>query len=294
MAGIQSNSRDWSIQETTLVRGSTRRSATAAPVFPDFFLTSESVVAREFVAEPTAAARRSMAPTGPLDFTYQLAEGEFAILAVRHPSGALTFHLPVESLRRGAGQPAEFRFSVLVNSVDVETGRRGIVSKAIKAVLIKVGKAATDTLVSLALPVLASAFEKAAWNHHGLQEGWFSVSRESLGARKLVAGTPSSTERTLLFLHGTFSDAVSAYSALAKSDFFDRVASLYCDRIFAFNHFTVSRTPEENAKMLLSALPDKTFTFDVITHSRGGLVLRNLVERTAALGALRSRAERVA
>src|SRR5205823_1713162 len=31
-------------------------------------------------------------------------------------------------------------------------------------------------------------------------------------------------------------------------------------------------------------LPDGVFEFDVITHSRGGLVLRNLVEKSAALG----------
>ncbi len=289
MAIIQSNSRDWTIQETTSARGAARRSAAAEPAFPDSFLTNESEVAQQFVATPTATARRSLAPTGPLDFTYPLAEGESAILAIRHPSGALTFHLPVESTRRGAGQPDEVHFVVSVNSVDVETGRRGIVSKAIKAVLIKVGKVATDKLVSLALPVLASAFEKAAWSHHGLQEGWFQVSRESLAARKLAPSVPTSTDRTLLFIHGTFSDAVSAYGALAKSDFFERVASIYGDRIFAFNHFTVSRTPEQNAEMLLSALPDKTFTFDVITHSRGGLVLRNLVERTAALGAVSRR-----
>ena len=289
MAGIQSNSRDWSIQAASEVRGGGRRSAATPTVFPEIFLTPESAVATEFVATPTAAARRSMTPTGPLDFSYQLAEDESAILAIRHPSGALTFHLPTESTRRGAGQPGEVRFSVSVNSVDVETGRRGIVSKAVKAVLIKVGKVATDKIVSLALPVLASAFEKAAWNHRDLQEGWVKVTRESLGAGKLATATPSSTDRTLLFLHGTFSDAASAYGALAKTDFFDRISSLYGDRIFAFNHFTVSRTPEENAKMLLSALPDKTFSFDVITHSRGGLVLRNLVERTAVLGGVSRR-----
>jgi tetratricopeptide (TPR) repeat protein len=36
--------------------------------------------------------------------------------------------------------------------------------------------------------------------------------------------------------------------------------------------------------MMLESLPDQTTTFDVVTHSRGGLVLRNLVERSADLG----------
>ncbi|HZD33404.1 MAG TPA: CHAT domain-containing protein, partial [Candidatus Angelobacter sp.] len=289
MADIQSNSRDWLIQKSAASRTAGRRSATAEPTFPEAFLTSESVVAEEFQASPTATARRSLSPTGPLDFTYQLPEGESAVLAIRHPSGALTFHLPVESTRRGAGQPGEVRFTVVVNSVNVETGRRGIVSQAVKAVLITVGKVAADKAVSLALPVLAKLAEEAAWKKHGLQEGWVKVSKESLAAGKLAPAAPNSTERTLLLIHGTFSHAASAYGSLAKSDFFERIAPIYGDRIFAFDHFTVSRTPEDNAKMLLQALPDQSFAFDVITHSRGGLVLRNLVERTAALGPISKR-----
>ena len=74
----------------------------------------------------------------------------------------------------------------------------------------------------------------------------------------------------------TYLDTAAAYGSLASSNFFDRATALYGDRIFAFNHFSLSRTPEENARMLLEGLPDKTFQFDVITHSRGGLVLRNL------------------
>jgi hypothetical protein len=46
----------------------------------------------------------------------------------------------------------------------------------------------------------------------------------------------------------------------------------------------VSQTPEQNATDLLAGLP-KQAKFDVITHSRGGLALRYLVERQAALGA---------
>ena len=37
--------------------------------------------------------------------------------------------------------------------------------------------------------------------------------------------------------------------------------------------------------MLLEGLPEQSTTFDVITHSRGGLVLRNLVERAGEFGA---------
>ena len=289
MAGIQFNSRDWSIQKTEPGRVGGRRSASQASTLPVEFLTAESEVAEEFVASPSTTVRRGVEPPGALDFQYSVADGESAILAIRHPSGALTFHLPVESTRRGAGKPSELRFSVTVSSVDVETGRRGIVSKAVKAVLIKVAKAAVDKAVSFVLLKLAAVFEKAAWEKHHLAEGWFKVTKDRLSTGNLAIGTPSSTDRSLLLIHGTFSNAASAYKSLADSSFFDRVSSLYGDRIFAFNHFTVSRTPEENARMLLDGLPNKIFNFDVITHSRGGLVLRNLVERTAALGAISKR-----
>jgi hypothetical protein len=226
---------------------------------------------------------------GALDFSYEVAEDEAALLAIRHPSGALTFHLPVESTRRGAGKPGQLRFAVTVRSTDAETGRRGLVSHAIKAVLIKVGKVVVDKAVGFVLPKLVAAFEKLAWKKRGLEEGWLKVTRDTLAAGKLASGTLASPDRTLLLTHGTFSHAASAYGPLASSNFFDRVAQLYGDRIFAFDHFTLSRTPEENARMLLGDLPDKTFTFDVITHSRGGLVLRNLVERASAFGPLARR-----
>ncbi len=289
MAGLQLHARDWSIQRTTVSRGGARRSPTSVSSFPAEFLTAESVVAEEFIAQPSAGGRRGAAPMGALDFSYDLADGETAVLAIRHPSGALTFHMPVESTRRGAGKTGTVRFSVNIRSTDVETGRRGVISQAVKAVLIKVGKVVVDKAVSFVLPKLAAAFESSAWSKKGLEEGWLKVTRDSLAQGTLASGTPSSTNRSLLFIHGTFSNAASAYGSLASSDFFDRVAPLYGDRMFAFNHFTISRTPEENARMLLEGLLDQTFNFDVITHSRGGLVLRNLVEHASAFGPLARR-----
>jgi CHAT domain-containing protein len=289
MARIQVNSRDWSIQRTPVSRAGGRRSASAASSFPAEFLTSESAVAEEFTAEPTAVARRGGAAPSALDFSYDIADGEAAVLAIRHPSGALTFHLPVESTRRGPGKPGKVRFAVTVHSTDPETGRRSILSKAVKAIVIKVGKVVVDKAVSFVLPKLAAAFEKRVWSKRGLEEGWLKVTRETLTKGPLVSEIPSSTDRALLFIHGTFSNAASAYGALGSTNFFDRVAQLYGDRIFAFNHFTISRTPEENARMLLDGLPEKVFTFDVVTHSRGGLVLRNLVERATAFGPLAGR-----
>ncbi len=286
---IQLNSPDWSIGETAPSRGSRLAAAATAPGFPAEFLTEESEVAEEFIARPKTAARARSESSGALDFSYDLAADEAAILSIRHPSGALTFHLPVQSTSRGLRQPNQVRFIVTVRSTDEAAGTRGITSKAIKAILIKVGKTVVGKALSFALPKLAAAFEKDSWNKHGLKEGWLKVTKETLGKKELAPGKPVSTERSLLFIHGTFSNAASAYGPLAASNFFDHVKPVYGDRIFAFDHFTVSRTPEENARMLLEGLPDQTTTFDVITHSRGGLVLRNLVERAQVFGPLARR-----
>ena len=286
---IQLNSPAWSIQRKPASRRSRSAAAVTPPDFPAEFLTEESEVADEFVAQPKPATRGQPEAPAALDVSYDVSPGETAVLSIRHPSGALTFHLPVQSTSRGGRQPTQVRFVVTVRSADVTTGTRGLATKAIKVIVIKVAKSAADTAVSLVLPRLVAAFEKSAWSRQGLQEGWVKVTKDTLAGGTLVPGKPSSSARSLLLLHGTFSNAAAAYGSLAASNFFDRVKELYGDRLFAFDHFSLSRTPEENARMLLEGLPDESTTFDVITHSRGGLVLRNLVERAAVFGPLARR-----
>ena len=206
------------------------------------------------------------------------------MLVVRRPSGALTFHTPDETVRRTRGGAGSVHFTVPPPAPPPTGASRGILTQAIKAIVIKVKDAVIDTAVGAAMPLVARAFETHTWKQKGLAEGWLKVTQAALKAKNLPLGKPSSTERSLLFVHGTFSNAASAFVSLADSDFFTQVAPIYGERIFAFDHFTLSRTPDENARMLLEALPNKQFTFDVITHSRGGLVLRNLVERSKSLG----------
>ena len=292
MSDLHVESPDWTVERSPSprpVRGVARGRAGARAGFPAEFLATESTLAEELTAAPRPATRGRAGAPGPLTISYDVGAGEAAVLAVRHPSGALTFHRSEQPTRRARGGPARVRFVVDVSSVARPSATRGLVDRAIKAFIIKVAKAAGDELVSLVLPKLVAQVEAKAWKLQGLREGWLSVAQKTLAAGKLAPGRPSGAGRCLLFIHGTFSNAAAAYGPLAQSKFFERVRKSYGDRIYAFDHFTLSRTPEENARMLLEGLPDKEFTFDVITHSRGGLVLRNLVERSTAFG---SRARR--
>ena len=90
-------------------------------------------------------------------------------------------------------------------------GARGVVTHAVKVVVIKVGKAAADKVVSLLLPKLAAAFEKSTWSQARpegrLAEGY----QETLAAGRLAPAKAVVDRRSLLLIHGTFSNAASAY-----------------------------------------------------------------------------------
>ena len=274
----------WEIQRPS--RGSVSPAAALLPGLPEEFLTSASTVDEEVVLQPQTT-RGGVAPSASITMTTDLAPGEGAVLVIRRPSGALTFHVPDETVRTTRGGKGTVRFTVA--TPPPAPASRGIFTQAIKAIVVKVKDAVIDAAVGAALPVVARGVETLLWKQKGLQEGWLKVTQGALKAKALPLGKPSSTERSLLFIHGTFSNAAAAFASLADTDFFTQVEPIYGDRIFAFDHFTLSRTPEENARMLLEGLPAKPFTFDVITHSRGGLVLRNLVERAKALGSTSSR-----
>lgn len=246
-------------------------------------------------AELRPAARRGAAAelpsvtAGPVIVETDTAPDELQVLMARHDSGAITFHLPVpvRSARRGAAGRT-VRFSVPVSAADVSAesagGRRGIITGVVRTFLFRV----TGVVADRAMPALGRAWEKAAWQ--GRAEGWKRVTPAALASADLPvladfnALSSDPARPGLLLLHGTFSHAAAAFRDLATvrgSDgrtLFEALKDIYEDRIFAFDHFTVSRSLAENVRMMLAGLPDRRCVFDVITHSRGGLVLRHLVE----------------
>ncbi len=102
-------------------------------------------------------------------------------------------------------------------------------------------------------------------------------------------------DRALLIIHGTFSKCEPTLADFAKSlsgeaagaeNLFNWMLRRY-RAVLGFDHWTLSKSPEENAKLLLEQLP-KTWhqghdahaplEIDIICHSRGGLVARALME----------------
>ena len=87
----------------------------------------------------------------------------------------------------------------------------------------------------------------------------------------------ASDGRTLLFVHGTFSNTDNLLAGISNSGqgekFFDWAADRY-DQILTYDHPTLAVSPMINAHALSRHLAASGAEFDVVTHSRGGLVTR--------------------
>jgi hypothetical protein len=90
--------------------------------------------------------------------------------------------------------------------------------------------------------------------------------------------------RALLFVHGTFSRANTGFGRLPRAVMAE-LYQRYGGRVFAFDHPTLSSSPTDNARWLAKTLPSGLrIDADLVTHSRGGLVARELCEYADQLG----------
>ena len=249
------------------------------------------------------SGRRSAAgeSTSSVRLAAEVAVDADVLLVTHHASGAFTFHRPQSAgSRRSTAKEADsvrVFFDVPLPGSGRKSGRRGPVSKVLRVALVKLAKKAQEAIVSTLtewsggevldwlVPKVALKLEESIWNRSGRKEGWLRVTEQALGAETdrmppekpaFAAGT-----RGLLLIHGTFSAAHGGFKSLAGTPFLKQAAGLYGGNVYAFNHFTFSKTPQENAWELLDALDEGEFEFDIITHSRGGLVVRELMEGAA-------------
>ena len=231
-----------------------------------------------------SARPRRGAPARPgfLDAQVEAPASSGWVLVARHPSGALTFHA-ASAIERGT-----HRFEVRL--APPPFARRGP-GAVLRVFFLRFAGAVAGAL----LPALARAWEKKRFAEAHVPLGLVRLSAQG---GKLVASRverpspPRAQVLGLLFLHGTFSHASAAFSDLARNGTFEALSELYEGRVFAFNHLTVGRSPQENVKALRKAVRDaflgsslgssRGASLDVVTHSRGGLVVRLLASSAGA------------
>ena len=208
-------------------------------------------------------------------------------------TGVLTWHLPVDEQQqtqpptvRGAGGVKRFLISATRPApasppVAAQRSILGVIGKKLLKVLVY---PLTDPVVGAVSELFAAHWEKNN-RPYGLRDfgpgNFRAPTGPALGPgdwQRLASG------RALLFIHGTFSTAHSAFTQIPDATF-ATLHQRYGGRVFAFNHYTLSEDPRQNVAWLLAQLPpDIRLELDIVSHSRGGLVARTLAEHPSAFG----------
>lgn len=82
---------------------------------------------------------------------------------------------------------------------------------------------------------------------------------------------PLSASPCLLFIHGTASSTEGSFRDMWRTQSHSRLAELYQDRIYGFEHYSLTESPISNALQLVRTLP-KDACLHIVSHSRGGMV----------------------
>ncbi|MGD0484202.1 MAG: hypothetical protein ABSB58_06055 [Gemmatimonadales bacterium] len=89
--------------------------------------------------------------------------------------------------------------------------------------------------------------------------------------------------RSLLFIHGGLSTASIGLGRLPGVTM-GELDARYGHRLFAFDHPTTSEDPKQNASWFLQQVPaGMTLDLDILCHSRGGIVARELTQNAKVL-----------
>lgn len=219
-------------------------------------------------------------------------EWEHIVLEIGE-GGVMRWHLPLTDdnkvatpTTRGTGEVKRFRIprGVAPTPTGEQAKTRGLVGLVGKKLLKVLVYPVTDVLIGRAIDVFAAKWE-AKKRPYGLRlmtpDNYATPDAPQLTPddwKRLASG------RALLMVHGTFSTAHGAFSGLDRKDV-EQLSAHYGGRVFAFNHPSLSEDPAQNAKELSARIPDGVaLDVDIVCHSRGGLVARELAERAATHG----------
>jgi pimeloyl-ACP methyl ester carboxylesterase len=154
---------------------------------------------------------------------------------------------------------------------------RAIITKTMRG-LVTVLAWVTDPILGKAANAIASAWEsrRRPYALHQTTEDGRMVEPDW----STFNGDP-----VLLLVHGTFSTPEAGFYGWLGTPSFAEIHKRYGGRCLALSHPTMHTDPAEDVAWLIEHLPkDKQWKFDTISHSRGGLVVRELAARAKEEG----------
>ncbi len=205
-----------------------------------------------------------------------------AIVQIEHENGAITWYI-ASSQSVGASQ-----FNIPANdltAVPTAPGSRGFSLGGLGKKLLKVFTFPI-TKIENGIADIAAGFV-AAWERKNRPYlvRMYTPDLVDVGAPALEAADWDrlAEGRALLFVHGTFSSC-DAFTALKP--ILPELAERYGGRVFAFNHPTLADDPAANARTFLDAIPQaaRRLDIDIVCHSRGGLVSREIANQGDSRG----------
>ncbi|HNC08855.1 MAG TPA: hypothetical protein PLX14_09135, partial [Anaerolineales bacterium] len=193
----------------------------------------------------------------------------------------------------------KFRIPLTSHPADKRpSGKRGLIEDFVMdKIRAYIFKFAARVAVGQVMKYLERNVQRGLINMRNIEDAakWELISDPA--SLKLPKNRPA---RILLFVHGTFSSTIGGYGVLTATPWgreFLRAAYSNYDAVIGFDHATLSEDPLENATDLLHCLQAIRWPvpprFDVITHSRGGLVIRSLLEHLLPLDDFSPAFERV-
>lgn len=205
-----------------------------------------------------------------------------AVMAVDE-GGGITWHFPERSDLAGGrqrGGAGLLRFKVPIEP-DLPAGEadggsdRSLIGTLGRTLLKVVVYPVTDAVLGPVVEGFARRWEEKRRPHRLRWFGPGANRREGADLTDADLGTLAAG-RSLWFVHGTFSTAVSGFPGVPE-DALGRLHHVYGGRVVAFDHFTLSDDPTGNLHWLLDRLEGAPpLDIDIVSHSRGGLVARVL------------------
>jgi pimeloyl-ACP methyl ester carboxylesterase len=247
------------------------------------------VVSHHRELTPSAGTRASGGSDDLLVDVPAPGDGNGQVLLYAAEDGSLSWHLPDDiapsDVPSRGGERRTYRVprAVVGTSGPSPTGHRGLLG----VVGTKVLKVLVFPLVDPVLGRVGDYFASRWEERHRLNRvRWMGLDDYARSAAPSFG--PSDWARlgegrALLFVHGTFSTAHGAFGGLPRYAM-ETLHGAYEGRVAAFDHHSVSASPTDNAAWFSSLVPvGVSLDLDLVTHSRGGLVGREL----AALDAVR-------
>jgi len=233
-------------------------------------------------------------PAAGADTQYVMYQDEDGVMSVEFPARAEG--TKAAGVRKGT-PGGVFRYKIRLRRAEAKSETRGVLGilgkKVIKVIARKLGAAAGTKLAAYLWESRARSFE----GFHGSANTFDAGALDELLIDEpdvFTGWKQHDGKKSLLFVHGTTSTTTGAFGGLrGYPDKAKELFRRYENRVIGFDHHTLGCSVAANAVKLYNELSEHpgTYTFDIICHSRGGLLARALKELDeATIGSLTKQA----